>query len=129
MNQKAFNPTDAELEILRILWAHGPSTVKQVHEYLSDSPPRGYTTILKLLQIMSNKGLVERHKEGRAHVYQASFDADKAQRNLVSEMLNKVFDGSSRRLIMQALSAKPVSRDELEEIRRYIEKMKGELND
>jgi len=127
LNQKPDRPTDAELEILRILWSNGPCTVKQVHELLPNRPPRGYTTILKFLQIMSHKGLVKRHKESRAHVYQASIDAELTQKNMVSNLLDKLYNGSSGKMVMQALSTNPASPDELKEIRKLLDKLEGEI--
>ena len=126
LNQKPGGPTNAELEILRILWSNGPCTVKQVHELLPDNPPRGYTTILKILQIMSHKGLVKRYKESRAHIYQASFDAELTQKSIISNLLDKLYNGSSGKMVMQALSANPVSPDELKEIRKLLDKLEGE---
>jgi len=127
LNQKTNRPTDAELAILRILWYNGPCTVKQVHELLLDSPPRGYTTILKILQIMSQKGLVKRYKESRAHVYKASVDAELTQKNIISNLLDKLYNGSSGKMVMQALSTNPASPDELKEIRKLLDKLEGEL--
>lgn len=127
MNKQQIKPTDAELDILGILWKYGPCSVKRVQEYLTDDPPRGYTTVLKLLQIMTQKGLVTRIKKDRAHIYKASLSADQTQKSIISNILNKVFDGSSHKLIMQALSSKPASKDELEEIRKLLDNLEGDL--
>ena len=103
-------PTDAELGILRVLWERGPSTVREVHEVLSrDAEGTGYTTVLKLLQIMTEKGLVERDEAQRAHVYRARATQQKTQRQLVTDLLERAFGGSPAQLAMQALSTKKAS--------------------
>jgi BlaI family penicillinase repressor len=119
------NPTDAELEILRVLWSRGPCTVKQIHESLFSRPPRGYTTILKLLQIMSEKGLVRRDEKQRAHIYEACFSQEQTQKKLVGDLLDKAFSGSASKMVMQALSTRSASPSELREIRRLLDKMEG----
>jgi len=113
-------PTDAELEILQVLWANGPCTVKQVHVRLQRRPLRGYTTVLKLLQIMSDKGLVERDERSRAHVYSARVAEEETLRRMTGDLVDRAFGGSAGRLIAQALSARPASREELEQIRRLL---------
>jgi predicted transcriptional regulator len=118
-------PTDAELAILRVLWSRGPSTVRQVHEALSRDRETGYTTILKLMQIMTEKGLVERDESERTHVYQARFTQEATQQRLVSDLLEKAFGGSASQLVMQALAAKPASADELAQIRRLLDELEG----
>ena len=118
--QEAPRPTDAELEILQALWTHGPSTVKQVHARLLRRPRRGYTTVLKLLQIMSEKGLVERDDRSRAHVYSAKAGEEETQRRMTGDFVDRAFGGSAGRLIAQALSARPASKEELDEIRRLL---------
>ncbi len=118
-------PTDGELEILQVIWEKGPSTVRQVHESMGGDPPRGYTTTLKLLQIMSEKGLVKRDERQRAHVYSAVLSADTVQGRLVSELLDKAFDNSTSRLIMQALAARPASSEELAQIRKHLDEAEG----
>ncbi len=125
-NTPKHKPTDAELDILRVLWSQGPCTVRQVHENLPPEPPRGYTTVLKLMQIMSEKGLVRRDKRQRAHVYEATVAAEQTQRNLLTHLLDKVFAGSSSQLVMRALSAGKASKEELAEIKRLIGKMEKE---
>ena len=117
------SPTDAELELLKILWEHGPCTVSQVHVLLNENPPRGYTTILKLLQIMTKKGLVKRDKKYRAHVYQAVASDTQIHRNLMQRLLARVFDNSTSKLVAQALEARPVSPKELAEIRHMLDKI------
>ncbi|MBN1211499.1 MAG: BlaI/MecI/CopY family transcriptional regulator [candidate division Zixibacteria bacterium] len=123
--KKNINPTDAELDILRVLWSHGPGTVKEIHEQLPGKPPRGYTTVLKLLQIMSEKDLVARDERRRAHVYRACYSIEYTQRKLLSRLMDKAFDSSAGKLVVQALSAKPASREELQEIRRLLDKLEG----
>ena len=114
-------PTEAELAILRVLWKRGPSTVRDVSETLHDERGTGYTTALKLLQIMTEKGLVRRNDSARSHVYEASVSAETTQRQLVGDLLEKAFGGSARQLVLQALAAKPASREELAEIRRLLD--------
>lgn len=113
-------PTDAELQILRVLWTDGPSTVRQVNERLSASREIGYTTTLKLMQIMTDKGLVSRDESDRTHVYAARANEGQTQRQLVSDLMDRAFGGSAAALVMQALSAHPASADELEHIGRLI---------
>jgi len=119
-------PTDAELEILSVLWEHGPCTVRQVHDLLASNPPRGYTTVLKLLQIMSEKGLVRRDERQRAHIYEAALTNEEVRRSLLGHLMDKAFDSSASQLIMQALATRPASAEELAEIRRILDRMEGE---
>jgi predicted transcriptional regulator len=114
-------PTDAELAILRVLWERGPSTVRQVHEVLSRERPAAYTTTLKLLQIMTDKRLVSRDERDRSHVYHARLSEEQTQRQLVRDLLDRAFGGSASKLVMQALSARRTSAEELSEIRRMID--------
>jgi BlaI family penicillinase repressor len=114
-------PTDSELEILAVLWERGPSTVRDVHTALSASKPTGYTTVLKLMQIMSEKGLVRRNETDRAHVYVARQPAEQTQRQLLRHLLDRAFNGSASRLVMQALATRATSREELSEIRRMLD--------
>jgi BlaI family transcriptional regulator, penicillinase repressor len=118
-------PTDAELAILRILWRRGPSTVRQVHEDLERRSLTGYTTVLKLLQIMTEKGLVERDESERAHVYVARLPEEQTLGQLVGDLLDRAFEGSSSRLVMRALESRPATREELSEIRRMLDLMEG----
>ncbi|HXV85172.1 MAG TPA: BlaI/MecI/CopY family transcriptional regulator [Gemmatimonadales bacterium] len=120
-NQAAPNPTNAELEILRVLWRLGPSTVRDVHQALNREPPVGYTTVLKLLQIMAEKGLVSRDETSRSHVYQAAFSPEATRRRLVSDLLDRAFEGSALGLVMQALEARPASREDLQRIRELLD--------
>jgi predicted transcriptional regulator len=119
-------PTDAELEILKVLWRRGPSTVREVFEALSETRGTGYTTVLKLMQIMSDKGLVTRDESERAHRYEAALAEDETQRQLVGDLLRKVFDGSAKRLVVQALSSEAASREELDEIRQMLDELERE---
>ena len=113
-------PTDAELAILRVLWRLGPSTVRQVQKELQ---PTGYTTVLKLLQIMTDKRLVERDESQRAHVYRAHASEQATQRHLIGDLLDRAFDGSAAQLVMQALAARPASNREMSEIRELLDGM------
>ena len=116
-------PTDAELAILRVLWERGPSTVRQVAGSLGREA--GYTTVLKLLQIMTEKRLVRRDEAERTHVYEAAYTEDQTQRQLVSDLLNRAFNGSASKLVMQALAASQASPEELAEIRKLLDKRRG----
>jgi predicted transcriptional regulator len=118
---KTPRPTDAELAILRVLWQHGACTVRQVHEALSRERPAAYTTALKMLQIMTEKGLVRRDVSDRTHVYQPRLSEEQTQRQLVRDLLDRAFGGSSSKLVMQALSARRATPEELSEIRRLLE--------
>jgi len=113
-------PTDAELEILRVLWQRGASTVRDVFEALSKTKPIGYTTVLKFMQIMADKGLVRRDEEQRAHVYSAMLPQVETQRQMVRDLLRRAFDDSASQLVMQALASKKTSPEELAEIRRLL---------
>jgi len=115
-------PTDAELGILRVLWQRGPSTVREVQESLNEVRPTGYTTVLKTLQIMTEKGLVRRDEQQRAHVYEAQFAQHQTQRQIVGDLLNRVFDGSASNLLMHALATKKgASAEELAQIRDMLD--------
>jgi predicted transcriptional regulator len=114
-------PTDAELSILRVLWARGPSTVRQVHDVLSRERPTAYTTALKLLQIMTDKGLVRRDETERTHIYHPRLSEEQTQRQLVRDLLDRAFGGSASKLVMQALAARRATPEELVEIRKLIE--------
>ncbi|HWZ78028.1 MAG TPA: BlaI/MecI/CopY family transcriptional regulator [Candidatus Sulfotelmatobacter sp.] len=118
MTRSPQKPTASELEILRVLWGRGPSTVREVHEALSE---KGYTTVLKLLQIMTTKGTVRRNETQRAHVYEACLPAEQTKRQLAGDMLQRVFEGSASQLMMHALAGNRASRDEIEEIRRLLD--------
>jgi predicted transcriptional regulator len=118
-------PTDTELSILTVLWERGPSTVREVHDELIKAQPAGYTTVLKMLQIMIDKGLVIRDESERAHVYTARLTEQKTQRQLVTDLLDRAFGGSSAKLVMQALSTKRATAEELSEIRAMLQKIGG----
>jgi BlaI family transcriptional regulator, penicillinase repressor len=113
-------PTSSELEILHILWERGPSTVREVHEALHERRPIGYTSVLKLMQIMTAKGMVRRNEEQRAHVYEAEQPAEKTKRELAQDVLQRVFDGSASELMMHALSVRKASKEEIDEMRRLL---------
>lgn len=114
-------PTDAELGILTVLWQRGPSTVREVHEALSASREMGYTTVLKLMQIMAEKGLVRRDESQRAHVYETRLAQEQTQQQLVGDLLERAFDGSAMNLVMQALQTKRASVEELSQIRDLLD--------
>jgi BlaI family penicillinase repressor len=114
-------PTVMELAILRVLWERGPATVRVVHEVLDSSKATGYTTVLKLLQIMTAKGMVIRNEDERAHVYEARLPAESTKRQLVSDLVQRAFAGSASQLMMHALSGKKTSPAEIEEIRRMLD--------
>ena len=114
-------PTDAELEILTVLWSRGRCTVRDVHEAVSLRKPTQYTTVLKTMQIMAEKGLVCRDEEQRAHIYEASQPREWTQRQLAGDLLQRAFSGSAKSLMLGALSAGKVSREELTELRKFLE--------
>jgi predicted transcriptional regulator len=116
-------PTDAELAILRVLWARGPSTVRDVAEALGRQG--SYTTVLKLLQIMTEKRLVLRDDAARSHVYEAAYSEDQTQQQLVADLLHRAFDGSAAKLVLQALAAGKASPDEIAEIRKLLDSHRG----
>jgi predicted transcriptional regulator len=127
MNRAAApRPTDAELAILRILWERGPSTVRQVHDILGRERRAAYTTALKTLQIMTEKGLVERDERDRTHIYRARLSEETTQRQLVRDLLDRAFGGSSTKLVMQALATKRASAEELRDIRKAIDSARNE---
>ena len=114
-------PTDAELAILGVLWARGPSTVRQVHEVLADTRDTGYTTTLKLMQIMAEKGLVKRNETARTHVYTAVAGEEQTQQQLVKDLVDRAFGGSAAQLVLRALSAEGATDAEVREIRKLID--------
>jgi len=114
-------PTDAELAILRVLWERGASTVRQVHETLADTRDTGYTTTLKLMQIMADKGLVTRNETARTHVYSAIAGQEQTQRQLVQDLVDRAFGGSAAQLVLRALRAEDATDAELKEIRKLID--------
>jgi predicted transcriptional regulator len=114
-------PTASELEILRVLWARGPSTVREVHDALREKKNVGYTSVLKFLQIMTAKGSVRRNESQRAHVYEACLPAEQTKRQLAGDMLQRVFEGSASQLMMHALAGRKTSREEIEALRRLLD--------
>ncbi len=119
-------PTDSELEILQVLWENGPSSVRFVNDQLGERKEVGYTTTLKLLQIMHEKGLVVRNTDARSHIYEAAVQRDVTQRNLLGTFVDNVFSGSAMNLVMQALGNHKASREELDQIKALIEKLENE---
>jgi BlaI family transcriptional regulator, penicillinase repressor len=120
-------PTASELEILQVLWERGPSTVREVHEALSAKRPMGYTSVLKLMQIMTTKGTLRRNEEQRAHVYEAVEPAEKTKRQLALDVLQRVFEGSASDLMMHALAGQKASKEEIEEMRRLLSEYERKL--
>ena len=118
-------PTDAELAILRVLWDRGEATVREVHGILNEKKAQGYTTVLKFLQIMTEKGLVVRKEGAPGHVYEPAAPAQKTKKQLVGDLLNRLFDGSVRELVVQALGSKKVTPAELREIRKLLDQLDG----
>ena len=118
-------PTDGELAILRVLWERGASTVRQVHDSLIRERPTAYTTALKLLQIMTEKGLVRRDESDRTHIYHARLSEEQTQRQLVRDLVDRAFGGSASKLVLQALATKRASAEELTEIRKLIDGRDG----
>jgi BlaI family penicillinase repressor len=116
-------PTDSELSILRVLWQLGPSTVREVYEVLNQTQQSGYTTILKFMQIMLEKGLVRRDDSRKTHIYESVLKEEETQRQLVGDLLQRAFGGSAQKLVLQALSSERTSAEELAEIRRFINRM------
>jgi BlaI family transcriptional regulator, penicillinase repressor len=114
-------PTDAELAILRVLWERGAATVRQVHEALADTRETGYTTTLKLMQIMADKGLVKRNESARTHIYSANAGQEQTQRQLVQDLADRAFGGSAAQLVLRALSAEGATDAELKQIRKLID--------
>jgi BlaI family transcriptional regulator, penicillinase repressor len=118
-------PTPGELEILRVLWDRGPSTVREVQDALGAERGAGYTTVLKLLQIMAEKDLVRRDESARAHIYAARVPETQTQRQLVRDLVDRAFGGSAAQLVVQALSGRRASAEEIERIRRLLDEIEG----
>jgi predicted transcriptional regulator len=125
MSTAPIRPSDGELAILRVLWSRGPSTVREVHTELSKDRDMGYTTVLKLMQIMVEKGLVARDERARSHTYRPLQGEAETQRYLLKELLQKAFAGNRRELVLQALESEPASAEELEAIRKLLKEVKG----
>ncbi|MDY0906276.1 BlaI/MecI/CopY family transcriptional regulator [Pedobacter sp. CFBP9032] len=116
-------PTEGEMEILQVLWQKGNATVREVHEALNKKDS-GYTTTLKLMQILHEKGMVERDTNQKTHIYKALVSQDKTEKHLVNKMIDSVFNGSAARLVMQALGNHKASADEIDEIKKYLDSLK-----
>ena len=116
-------PTESELEVLALLWQHGPLTVRQVHDEITRDRQVGYTTTLKIMQIMLEKGLLSRQKAGKTHIYRNAVDQEKTQNGLVAKMVSTVFQGSTKDLVMQALGNARPSKEELTEIRNFLDQL------
>ncbi len=114
-------PTDAELEILTVLWSIGPATVRAVYEVITQWRPAQYSTVLKFMQIMTEKGLVRRDEKERAHVYEAARSRERTQRQLAGDLLERAFSGSAKALLIGALSARKATREELTEMRKLLD--------
>lgn len=128
MGSKYVKPTESELEILQILWKNGTATVRDVHEELAQLKDVGYTTTLKLMQIMHEKGLVKRDESMRTHIYQPAVNKEKTQKHLLTKMIDSLFGGSSTQLVLQALGSgeQKATAAELEEIQKMIENLKNQ---
>jgi predicted transcriptional regulator len=124
--QKAIKPTESELEILQVLWQKKTATVREVHDELSKTRDIGYTTALKLLQIMFEKGLVTRDDSSKTHIYIPAVTREKTQKQLVGKMINTLFSGSSTELVMQALGNQQTSKEELDEIQKMLDNLRKE---
>jgi len=122
-NLKLNKPTESEMEILQILWEEGPSTVREVHEILSGTKESGYTTTLKLMQIMHDKGMLSRNDESKTHIYSALIKKEWVQKQVVGNMINGLFKGSSAKLVMHALGNHRASSEEIGEIKKYLNEM------
>lgn len=125
MSKKEIKPTEKELEILQAMWGKDSVSVKDVHEFLGGDKENGYTTVLKLMQIMYEKGLVTRQKSGKLHLYRAVPSQESTQKQMINRMIDTVFQGSAAQLIMSALGNSKSSREELQEIKKYLEKLEG----
>jgi BlaI family transcriptional regulator, penicillinase repressor len=125
MTKPLSKPTEKELEILQILWNKGAVSVKDVHEAMGGEAANGYTTILKLMQIMHEKGLVTRQKSGKLHLYEAVPSQENTRKQMVDKMINTIFEGSAMQLVMSALGNNKSSKEELDQIKQYLEKLEG----
>ncbi|HEY0654789.1 MAG TPA: BlaI/MecI/CopY family transcriptional regulator [Chryseosolibacter sp.] len=125
MSKITVKPTEKELEILQILWEKGPVAVKEVHDAMGGEETNGYTTILKLMQIMHEKGLVTRQKNGKLHLYKAVPTQENTRKQMLDKMINTIFQGSATQLVLSALGNTKSSKEELQQIRQYLEKLEG----
>jgi predicted transcriptional regulator len=123
MKPEPQKPTASELEILRVLWTRGPSTVRDVYDALREKKTLGYTSVLKVLQIMTTKGTVRRNETQRAHVYEACLPAEQTKRQIAGDMLQRVFEGSASQLMMHALAGGRASREEIKELRQMLDEI------
>lgn len=121
----AIKPTESELEILKILWEQGDSTVRQVHDFFSANKEVGYTTTLKLMQIMHGKGLLARDETSKTHIYKALLSREKAEQQMLGKMIKDLFEGSAARLVMQALGSHRASDAEIEKIKQLLNEMEN----
>jgi len=126
MLNKSIRPTKAELTILRVLWNLGPRSVRDIQAALNETKPTGYTTVLKLLQIMTEKGLVDRDESVRPQIYRPRYSAEKTQRQLLSDLIQRAYGGSVKALVMHALSTKRTSPKDLEAIEKLLDRFEGE---
>jgi len=126
MASKPPRPTDAELAILTVLWEAGPHSVRDIQHILNEGKPTGYTTVLKMLQIMTEKGLVERDESVRPQIYRARYSRSQTQRRLLADLVKRAFDGSVRELVLQALATQNSSPAELEAIEKLLDRLEGE---
>jgi predicted transcriptional regulator len=126
VTSKRRRPTEAELGILRVLWEGGPRSVRDIQRILNESRPTGYTTVLKLMQIMTEKGLVERDESQRPQIYRARYSQEHTQRQLLRDLLDRAFGGSVKELVLQALATKRSSPEELEAIEKLLDRFEGE---
>ncbi len=125
MVSKQIRPTKLELSILKVLWGKGPGSVREIQGILNESKPTGYTTVLKMLQIMYDKGLVERDESVRPQIYRAKYSQEQTQRHLVSDLLQRAFGGSVKALVMQALATKKSSAKDVEAIEKLLDRIEG----
>lgn len=124
-NSKQNKPTESEMEILQVLWDKGPATVREVHDILSEKKEAGYTTTLKLMQIMNEKGLLTRNDESRSHIYSSAIKKQSIQKQLVAKMIDGLFKGSSAGLVMHALGNHSASKEEIREIKEYLDEIES----
>ena len=121
----SFKPTDGELQILKVLWKHGPSTVRVVNEQLNLKKAVGYTTTLKIMQIMFEKGLLDRTKSGKTHIYRSLVSEESTQKQLINKLLDTAFQGSAMKMVMQALGSRSSTKEELDEIRDFLDQLEN----
>jgi predicted transcriptional regulator len=122
---RALNPTKAELAILRVLWTEGPLSVRDVQAILDRAKPTGYTTVLKIMQIMADKGLVDRDDTVRPQIYRARYSEDRTQKQLLTDLIHRVYGGSVKALVLHAVGTQKPSEEELEQIRKLLDRFEG----